>query len=215
MSVTGAQAVKELRDMTGLGMMECKKLLEEADNDLAKAKELAQKRGKEKAGKLAERQATDGIVEIYLHHDRKTAVMVELNCNTDFVARGEEFGWLAKELAIHIAAVAPQVVRREDLDQDLVSAIHAHHASEVGGNKPKEVIDKIVEGKMRSWFEERVLLDQKWVRDETKTIRQLIEEKIGVIKENITVARFARYRVGELSAPAPAAAEDAPAAPTT
>lgn len=197
MAKPSAAAVKELRDMSGLGMMECKKILEEANNDLAKAKELIIKRGQERAAKLADRVGTEGIIETYIHHDGKLGVMVELKCNTDFVARGDEFRNLAKEIAVQIAARGPKVVRREELDQDLVKSIKEHHAKEVGGSKPPEIVEKIVEGKMRSWYEERVLLDQLWVKDESKTIKQLIEEKVATTKENITVARFARFRVGE------------------
>lgn len=202
MTKPSATAVKELREMSGLGMMECKKILEEAGGDLNKAKELVAKRGKDRAAKLAGRVGTEGVIETYIHHDGKLGVMVELNCNTDFVARGDEFRQLAKEIAVQIAARAPKVVRREELDQELVASIKAHHASEAGGNKPPEILEKIVEGKMRSWYEERVLLDQQWVKDESKTIQQLIEEKVATTKENITVARFARFQVGE-TAPAP------------
>lgn len=206
MAKPSATAVKELRDMSGMGMMECKKILEEAGGDLAKAKELIAKRGKDRAAKLASRVGTEGIIETYVHHDGKLGVMVELNCNTDFVARGEEFRTLAREIAVQIAARGPQVVRRDELDQELVASIKEHHAKEAGGNKPAEILEKIIEGKMRSWYEERVLLDQQWVKDESKTIQQLIEEKIATTKENITIARFARFRVGE-TAPAEAAEE--------
>lgn len=195
--VTSAQAVKELREVTGLGMMECKKILAEAGNDLAKAKEMAAKRGKERAQKVAGKVASEGIIGFYIHHDKKIGVMVELNCNTDFVARGEAFQELAKELAMHVAARSPQVIRREDLDQEIVAGLRNHYASEVPANKPQQMIDKIVDGKMSSWYEERVLLDQQWVKDTSKTIRQLIEDKIATIQENITINRFVRFRVGE------------------
>ena len=206
MATTPAQAVKELRDLTGLGMMECKKILEEAGGDFNKAKDLCVKRGQDRAAKLAEKAATEGIISIYHHHDGKLAVMVELRCNTDFVARGEPFKNLAKELAMHIAAMSPQVVERNELDASVVEAVRAHKATEVPGNKPKEFIDKIVDGKMGSWYEERVLLDQKWVKDPSKTIRQLIQDLIATTKENITVGRFARFKVGEGDAPASEAA---------
>lgn len=197
MAMTSAQAVKELRDMTGLGMMECKKILEEAGGDAEKAKQLARQRGQEKVAKLADRAGSEGIIESYVHFNKKVGVMLELNCNTDFVARNEAFKELAHDLAVHIAAMKPAVVNREDLDQELVNSIKSHYASEVPTNKPAEIIEKIAEGKMRTWYEERVLMDQKWAKDESKTIRQLIEEKIAVTKENITVARFARFEIGE------------------
>lgn len=195
--MTSAQAVKELREMTGLGMMECKKILEEAGGNFDKAKEIVVLRGKERAAKLSERKGTEGIIEVYMHHDHKLGVIVELNCNTDFVARGEPFRELARELAIHIAARSPKVIQREELDQTVVNGIRTHYLSEIDERKPQQVREKIAEGKMQSWFEERVLLDQIWVKDSSKTIRQLIEEKIASIKENITVARFARFKVGE------------------
>jgi elongation factor Ts len=201
MSSGGAQAVKELRELTGLGMMECKKILEEAGNDLAKAKDIARKRGQDKVSKVAGRAATEGIIDVYIHHNKKVGVLIELNCNTDFVARNENFQALARDLAMHIAALNPQVVRREDLDPQLVAGVKEHYAGEVGGGKkPPEVIEKIVEGKMRSWYEERVLLDQKFAKDESKTVRQLIEEKMAQTGENISVARFARFQVGESAA---------------
>lgn len=204
MSSGGAQAVKELRELTGLGMMECKKILEEAGNDLAKAKDIARKRGQDKVAKVAGRAATEGIIDVYIHHNKKVGVLIELNCNTDFVARNEAFQNLARDLAMHIAALNPQVVRREDLDPQLVAGVKQHYAGEVGGGKkPPEVIEKIVEGRMRSWYEERVLLDQKFAKDDSKTVRQLIEEKMAQTGENIAVARFARFQVGE-SAAAPA-----------
>jgi elongation factor Ts len=183
--------------MTGLGMMECKKILAEADNDLEKAKDLARKRGQEKVAKMAGRAATEGIICSYIHHNNRVGVLLELNCNTDFVARNEQFVTLARELAMHIAALRPQTVSRDELDPELVAAIREHYAKEVPSNKPKEVIDKIVDGKMRSWYEERVLLDQKWAKDESKTIKQLIDDVIAQTKENVAIRRFTRYEVGE------------------
>lgn len=197
MANTGAQAVKELRDLTGMGMMECKKILEEAGGDLEKAKELCIQRGKDRAQKVAGKVALEGIVECYIHHTGKVGVMIELNCNTDFVARNVDFRQLAKDLCMHIAAMNPAVVRREDLDPHVVESVKAHYATEVPAGKPAAVTEKIVEGKMKTWFGERVLLDQVYAKDSSKTIRQLIEEKIGTIKENISVARFARFQVGE------------------
>jgi elongation factor Ts len=200
MAATGAQAVKELREMTGLGMMDCKRILEEAGGDIVKAKDLARKRGQEKVAKLSDRAASEGIVDVYLHHNRKVGVLLELNCNTDFVARNEKFRALARDLAMHIAAMRPQVVNREDLDPDLLSSIKQHYAAEVGEKKPPQVIEKIVEGKMRSWYEERVLMDQKFAKDDSKTVRQLIDECVAVTGENIRVARFVRFEVGQAAA---------------
>lgn len=194
---SSAQAVKELREMTGLGMMDCKKILDEAGNDLEKAKDLARKRGQEKVAKLADRQASEGIIEIYLHHNNKVGAMVELNCNTDFVARNEDFVKLAKDLAIHVAAMKPAVLTREELDAELVASLRTHYAKEAPPNKPAEIIEKFVDGKMRAYYEERVLLDQKFVLDDSKTVRQMVESLTSTTKENVTIARFARFEVGE------------------
>lgn len=202
MATTSAQAVKELREITGMGMMECKKILEEAGGDLAKAKELCMKRGKDRAQKIAGRTASEGIVECYLHHNGKVGVLIELNCNTDFVARNVEFRQLAKDLAMHIAAMNPKAIRREEIDADLVASVRTHLASEVPKGKPAPVVEKIVDGKMLTWYAERVLLDQPYAKDSGKTVGQLIEEKIASMKENITVARFARFQVGETAAAA-------------
>lgn len=196
MASSSPQAVKELRELTGLGMMECKKILDEAGGDLEKAKDLVAKRGQDRAQKVAGRMATEGTIECYLHHNGKVGVLIELNCNTDFVARNEDFRQLARDLAMHIAALSPQVVQREDLDAELVASLRTHYASEVPKGKPQEIVEKIVDGKMQSWFAERVLLDQPFAKDDSKTVRQLIEEKIAKTKENIKVARFVRYQVG-------------------
>jgi elongation factor Ts len=201
MAKSTAQAVKELRDMTGLGLMECKRILEEAGNDPEKAKDLARRRGQEKGAKVAGRAASEGIIHSYIHHNKRVGVLLELNCNTDFVARNETFVELARELGMHIAALRPQVVNREDLDQDLVNSIREHHASQAPPNKPQEIVEKIVDGKMRTWYEERVLMDQKWAKDDSKTIRDLIDEVIAVTRENVRVGRFVRYEVGETAEP--------------
>ncbi|MFO0949446.1 MAG: elongation factor Ts [Planctomycetota bacterium] len=160
------------------------------------------KRGQDRAQKVAGRTATEGTVECYLHHNGKVGVLIELNCNTDFVARNEDFRQLARDLAMHIAALSPVVVNREDLDAELVSSLRTHYASEVPKGKPQQIVDKIVDGKMQSWFAERVLLDQPFAKDDSKTVRQLIEEKIAKTKENIQVARFVRYQVGATAAAA-------------
>lgn len=203
MAMSSAESVKQLRELTGLGMMECKRILGECDNDFEKAKAEATKRGLAKAGKLAGRAATEGIIDFYLHHDGKLGVMIELNCNTDFVARNDDFKSLARGLALHIAALNPECVRRDQLDQTLVESIRDHHRSEVTG-KPPEVIEKIVDGKMKTWFEERVLLDQIYVKDESKkkTVQQVLEEAAAKTGENVSISRFARFKVGEAAAPA-------------
>ncbi len=199
MAMTPAQAVKELRDRTGLGMMECKKILEEAGGDYEKAKALVAKRGQERAAKVGERAATEGAIFTYIHHDGKTGVLLELNCNTDFVAKSEDFRALGKEICLQIAALPPQCVRREELDQKLVSEVRDYQATQVPAGKPKEVTDKIVDGKMKTWYAERVLLDMPYVKEQSISVQQLIEKYVGITKENIQIQRFARFRVGELA----------------
>lgn len=191
MATTSAQAVKQLRDSTGLGMMDCKRILEEAEGDLVKAQELVRQRGLERVNKVSTRAATEGVIEVYLHHNHKLGAMIELNCNTDFVARNVQFQELARELAMHIAAAEPQVVRREELPAALVEKATAELASEPA--------------RLEKWFAERALLEQPWVKDNSKTIRQLIEERIAATGENISVRRFSRFRVGESGVDEPAA----------
>jgi elongation factor Ts len=203
MSVTPAQAVKELRDLTGLGMMECKNLLKEAGGDLAKAKVLAVARGQKQAAKLADRVATEGTIGLYLHTNKKVAALVELNCNTDFVARGEDFQTLARDLAMHVAAMNPQVVNRSDLAKSAVDEQWKIQKEALGvQGLPDD--DASVEKAMKGWYEDAVFMEQPFVRDPSKSVKAVIEEKIGTIKENITVARFTRWSVGE-TAKTPAA----------
>lgn len=197
-----AEDVKKLRDETGAGMMECKKALTEADGDFEKAKEILRERGVASAKKMSERAAGEGVVEVYLHAPdpnlpAKVGVLVELNCATDFVAKTEAFRDLAKEIALHIAAANPEVVTREELPGEAVERERefvAKQAREEG--KPENIIEKIVEGRMKSFFEERVLLEQKYVRDDSKSIQQMLDEASASMKEPVRVRRFARFRVG-------------------
>ena len=199
MTKISAQAVKELRELTNLGMMECKRLLAEAGGDLEKAKAAAIEAGKD-TGKIKSREATEGIVANYMHHNGKVGVLVELDCNTDFVSRNDAFRQLAKDLAMHIAAMKPLVVRREELDQQLVEKRRNYLAGEVGSGKPPEIVDRIVSGKMDRWFADRVLLDQPFAKDDSKKVSELIEEMVRTTGENVTVARFAHFVVGESGA---------------
>ena len=191
-----AQAVNEFRKKTGLGLMECKKLLQEADGDLKKAETLAKERGMKQAELRAGRAAKAGRIDVYIHHDAKSGVLVELNCETDFVARNEEFKQLAKDLALHIMAANPAYVRREDVPDEMVAEQKRIFMSQVA-DKPANIQEKIALGKIDSWFSESVLLDQKFVRDETKTVRDVILAVNARTGENISVARFARFVVGE------------------
>jgi len=191
-----AQAVNEFRKKTGLGLMECKALLKEADGDLKKAETLAKERGLKQAELRAGRAAKAGRVEVYIHHDNKSGAMVELNCETDFVARNDEFKQLAKDLALHIMAVNPLFVRREDVPADVIAEQKRIFMSQVA-DKPANIQEKIAEGKLNAWFGESVLLDQKFAKDESKTIRDVILAVNARTGENISVARFARFKVGE------------------
>jgi elongation factor Ts len=191
-----AQAVNEFRKKTGLGLMECKKLLQEAGGDLNKAETLAKERGLKQAELRAGRAAKAGRVEAYIHHDAKSGVLIELNCETDFVARNEEFKQLAKDLALHVMATNPGYVRREDVPEDVVAEQKRIFMSQVA-DKPVNIQEKIAQGKLDAWFAETVLLDQKFVKDDTKTVRDVILAVNSRTGENISVARFARFVVGE------------------
>jgi len=191
-----AQAVNEFRKKTGLGLMECKKLLQDADGDLKKAETLAKERGLKQAELRAGRAAKAGRIEVYIHHDAKSGVLVELNCETDFVARNEEFKQLAKDLALHIMAANPAYVKREDVPEEAVAEQKRIFMSQVA-DKPVNIQEKIAQGKIDSWFGESVLLDQKFVKDETKSVRDVILAVNSRTGENISVARFARFVVGD------------------
>jgi len=197
-----AGAVKALREKTGAGMMECKKALTESEGDETKAIDVLRKRGLAKAGEKAGRIAAEGAVGSYIHMGGKVGVLVEVNCETDFVARGEEFMQLVKDIAMHIAAAEPRHVTRaevaaEALDKEREIALAQIKNDPKNANKPDQVIEKIVEGRLNKYYEEVVLLDQPFVKDPAKTVGELVTEKIATIKENITVRRFSRYKMGE------------------
>ncbi len=197
-----AGAVKALRKKTGAGMMECKKALTESEGDETKAIDVLRKRGLAKAGEKAGRIAAEGAVGSYIHMGGKVGVLVEVNCETDFVARGEEFMQLVKDIAMHIAAAEPRYVTRaevaaEALDKEREIALAQIKNDPKNANKPDQVIEKIIEGRLNKYYEEVVLLDQPFVKDPAKTVGELVTEKIATIKENITVRRFSRYKMGE------------------
>ncbi len=191
-----AGAVNEFRKKTGLGLMECKSLLKEAGGDVAKAETLAKERGLKQAELRAGRAAKAGRVEVYIHHDAKSGALIELNCETDFVARNDEFKQLAKDLALHILAVNPLFIRREDVPAETVDEQKRIYMSQVS-EKPVNMQEKIADGKLNAWFGESVLLDQKFVKDETKTVREVIMAVNARTGENISIARFARFVLGE------------------
>jgi len=197
-----ASAVKQLREKTGAGMMECKNALVEAEGNEERAIEILRKRGLASARKREGRIAAEGIVGSYIHMGGKVGVLVEVNCETDFVARGEEFQQLVKDIAMHIAAAEPRYVSRtevpaEDLDKEREIARAQAKNDPKNANKPDQVIDKIVEGRLNKFYEETVLMDQPFVKEPAKTVSELVTEKVAKTGEKITIRRFQRYKMGE------------------
>jgi len=193
-----ASMVKQLRDMTGAGMMDCKNALVEAEGDFDKAIEILRKRGAAKAAKKAGRTTNEGIIHAYIHHNKRVGVLLELNCETDFVARTDEFQQLAKNLAMQIAAMSPRWVRIEDVPEEVVEKEKEIYREQVkAAGKPDHVVEKIVEGKLKKFFEENCLLEQTFFMDESKKIKDLITEAIAKLGENIQVSRFVRMAIGE------------------
>jgi len=202
-----ASLVKQLRERTGAGMMDCKKALEEAKGDLAEAEVILRKKGIAAAAKRQTRAARQGAIGSYIHTGGQLGVLIEVNCETDFVARTDDFQSLVKDLAMQIAAADPKWIRREEVPAGVLAKereIAADRARNEG--KPEKVIEKIVEGRLLKFYEEVCLLDQPFVRDNTMTVEQLIKTRITKTQENIVVARFVRFKVGET-----APAEEAPA----
>ena len=193
-----AQAVKELRERTGAGMMECKAALTEAGGDTEAAIDILRARGAAKAAKRAEREAREGSVGSYIHMGGKIGVLVEINCETDFVARNDAFQALVRDVAMHIAAAAPVAIRREDFPSDLVERernVYREQMKESG--KPEQIWDKIVDGKLEKFFAEQALLEQPFVKNPDLTVGQLITEAASKTGEKIEVRRFTRFALGE------------------
>lgn len=197
MEITAA-AVRELRDKTGAGMMDCKKALAETKGDFEKAVDYLRAKGIASADKKAGRAATEGAVGSYIHMGGKIGVLVEVNSETDFVAKTDEFQQLVRDVAMHIAAAAPVCVRREEMPKDVLereAAVYRAQAAESG--KPANIVEKMVQGKIDKFYKESCLLEQPFVKDPDKTIEQLLKEKVGTIGENLTIRRFARFVLGE------------------
>lgn len=193
-----AQQVKELRDRTGAGMMDCKKALEETGGDMEKAVDLLRSKGAAKAAKREGKSANEGAIGTYVHHSGKVGVMVELNCETDFVANTDDFQQLARDLAMHIAAAKPLSVSTDDIPADEVQRERAVYTAQVAEEgKPEQIRDKIVEGKIAKWFKEVVLLEQPYVKDPDQTVADLITHVSAKTGEKIEVARFARFSIGD------------------
>jgi len=210
-----AEMVRKLREETGAGMMDCKSALVEAAGDVEKSREILRKKGLASAAKKAGRATSEGIVGHYIHPGAKIGVLVEVNCETDFVAKTPDFQGLVRDIAMHIAGTpyTPLYVTKDDVPAEVLDKekeIYREQARAAG--KPAPVVDKIAEGKLKDYYSSFVLLEQPYIRDDKKTVGQLIQEKIALIKENIVVRRFARFKVGE-QVVAPAAGETAEAAP--
>ncbi|ACO03822.1 MAG TPA: elongation factor Ts [Persephonella sp.] len=195
---TDAKLVKTLREMTGAGILECKKALEETGGNLEEAVELLRKRGIAKAAKKAGRETKEGIIHSYIHAGGRVGVLLELNCETDFVARNEVFKELANEIALQIAAMKPQYVSREDIPREVIEKEgEIAREAAIAEGKPEHIAEKIAEGKLEKFFKEVCLLEQPYIKDDKKTIEDLIKEYIAKLGENIKVSRFCRYEIGE------------------
>ena len=193
-----AEQVRELREMTGAGMMECKKVLEEVNGDKEKATELLRERGVVKAAKKAGRIAAEGLVESYIHGDGRIGVLVEVNIETDFAAKNPEFREFVKDVAMQIAAAKPEYVRREEVPADVIEKEkEIMKAQAINEGKPEAVAEKIVAGRIDKYYSEVCLLEQDFVKDPDKTVQQVLTEKISNIGENITIRRFVRFERGE------------------
>lgn len=192
------EMIRELRATTGVGILECRKALQEAGGDYKKAVDYLRQKGMAKAAKRADRDASDGVVELYSHGDGRVGVMLELNCETDFVARGDAFRELAHELALQIAAASPLYIKEDDVPEDVL----AHEADiarkrSIEEGKPENIIDRIVEGRLKKYKEEVCLMNQKYIRDDSMTVHDLLMENVGSMGENLVIRRFQRWELGE------------------
>jgi elongation factor Ts len=198
--MVSAAIVKELRDKTGAGMMDCKNALVESGGDLEKAIDFLRKAGVAKADKKSSRQASDGVITSYIHPGDKLGVLLEINCETDFVAKTPDFQTFARNVAMHIAAASPEVVKREEISEELLNRereIFLDQARQTG--KPENILEKIVSGRIEKFYGESVLLEQTFVKDPDKTVGDLLKETIATLGENIVIARFERFQLGQSS----------------
>ncbi len=197
MAIT-AQQVKELREKTGAGMMDCKKALSEADGDIEKASQLLREKGIAKAASKAGRATKEGAIVSYIHPGDKLGVMVELNCETDFVARTDEFKELGKNFAMQVAAANPLVVSREEVPEDILKKEREIYKTQaLNEGKPEHIVEKIVDGRLEKYFQEVCLLEQAYIRDTDKSVGEMLKETVGKLGENIVVRRFERFALGE------------------
>ncbi len=197
MSVTPA-LVKELRDKTGCGMMDCKRALEESGADVSNAVKLLREKGLADLSKRSERKTNEGLVDAYIHGGGRIAVLVEVNCETDFVARNDDFRQFAHDVAMQVAAANPQFVTREEVPKDLIKAEREiYKAQALQEGKPEQFVDKIIEGRMEKFFHTVCLMEQNFIKDQEKTVQNQLGELVSKIGENVTVKRFTRFQLGE------------------
>ncbi len=190
------EQVKDLRQQTGAGVLDCRNALEEVDGDLERAMELLSKKGLAVAAEKAEREASEGLVEAYIHAGEKLGVLLEVNCETDFVARTDDFRELAHDLAMQVAATSPEYLASDDIPADVLEREREWHRGQIGGDKSEEVIERILEGKLHKYYQQVCLLDQPFIKEEGMTVRDLITSKIAKLGENIKVRLFARFELG-------------------
>ena len=198
--MSSAKTVKQLREISGAGMMDCKKALEECDYNIDKAMDILRKNGIAKAQKKAGRAAKDGVIVPYIHPGSKLGVLLEINCETDFVARTDGFQNFSKDIAMHIAATAPLAITREEISNEIINKekeIYKDQALQSG--KPENIVEKMVEGRLNKFYQESVLLEQNFVKDPDQTIQDLLNDTISTLGENIEIKRFSRFQLGELS----------------
>jgi elongation factor Ts len=196
-----AALVKDLRERTGAGMMECKKALVEAKGDIGEAEVILRKHGIASAGKKATRATKQGLIGSYIHHGGQLGVLVEVNCESDFVARTDDFIELVHDVAMHIAAADPRFIRKEEVTEDILAKEREiARARAVLEGKPEKILDRIVDGRIAKFYEEVCLLDQPFVKEATLTVEQLVKTKIAKLGENITISRFVRFKVGDIAA---------------
>ncbi|MBT8491005.1 MAG: translation elongation factor Ts [Deltaproteobacteria bacterium] len=197
MATISAATVKQLREKTGAGIMDCKEALSECNGDISNAVDFLRKKGLATAAKRAGRATSEGIIESYIHMDSKLGVLVEINCETDFVAKNDDFKEFAKNIAMHITATNPVSIRPEDVPKETIDKEkEIYRAQVLDMGKPEQIADKIVDGKMKKYFKENCLMNQSYVRDPNITIDDLLNEMVGKIGENITIKRFARFKIG-------------------
>jgi len=193
-----AQQVRELRERTGAGMMDCKQALQDADGDMTRAEELLRERGLKDVQKRAGRSAAQGLVDSYIHFNNTVGVLVEVNCETDFVAATQEFKDLTRDIALHVASAAPRWLTREEIPSVVLEAERrVYEAQAREQDKPDNVIERMVEGKLEAFYRDNVLLDQKFVKDDSKSIRTIVDEVSAKVGEKVAVRRFVRYKLGE------------------